>query len=199
MMPTAVAITSAVWPSERRGYALGILAGASAFFAAVGPVLGGLLTSVSWRLVFLVNVPLALITILITVTAVLSAIELGVYFPNLYGRLAARGITPTPAQAAEAHQFIARAEEQGLHHVDQPGSVQATLNDLITAHILAFQITFIVAAAIALLGAATSFVLVRDRTTTTSPAFGRRSRWIPVTQGSSPAITRLPPGTPGRA
>jgi MFS family permease len=27
MMPTAVAITSAVWPKERRGYALGVLAG----------------------------------------------------------------------------------------------------------------------------------------------------------------------------
>jgi MFS family permease len=131
--------------------------------------------------------------------AVLSAIELGVYFPNLYGRLAVRGITPSPAQTAEVHQFIAQAEEQGLRHVDQPGSVQATLNDLIAAHIVAFQITFIVAAAIALLGAATSFLLVRDHATTTSPAFGRRSRWISATQGSSPAITRLPPGIPGRA
>jgi MFS family permease len=37
----AVALTSAVYPKERRGWALGILAGASAFFAALGPVLGG--------------------------------------------------------------------------------------------------------------------------------------------------------------
>jgi EmrB/QacA subfamily drug resistance transporter len=66
MMPTAVAITSATWPKERRGYALGILAGGSAFFAALGPVLGGILTSVSWRLVFLINVPLALIAIGLT-------------------------------------------------------------------------------------------------------------------------------------
>ena len=36
MMPTAVAITSAVWPKQRRGYALGVLAGGSAFFAALG-------------------------------------------------------------------------------------------------------------------------------------------------------------------
>ena len=423
MMPTAVALTSAVWPSERRGYALGILAGASAFFAAAGPVLGGLLTSVSWRLVFLVNVPLALLTILLTVMAVpalatsgprrhidwagaglfaaamtglifglsqgqpqgwaapatlaplaagvvcivlfvrvelrarqplidfalfrrrnflaanisqllaggvelglgfllpyylllvigvgptlagvalipgtlpiiaagplagrlydrrggrlplvagflvlaasglalawgagsatvaalipglllqgiglgvvltvndpvgmnavdesdrgeaaglintteqmggaigiavLSAVELGVYFPNLYGRLAARGITPTPDQVAAAHQFIAQAEVQGLRHVDQPGSVQASLHDLIAAHILAFQITFVAAAAIALLGAATSLLLVRDHAAPTGPAFGRRSRWVSATQGSSPAITRLPPGPPGR-
>ena len=67
MMPTAVAITSAVWPRERRGYALGILAGASAFFAALGPVVGGLLTAVSWRLVFLINVPLAVAAIVFTV------------------------------------------------------------------------------------------------------------------------------------
>jgi EmrB/QacA subfamily drug resistance transporter len=69
MMPTAVAITSAVYPRERRGTALGILAGGSAFFAALGPVLGGLLTSIDWRLVFLINVPLALITIVLTVWA----------------------------------------------------------------------------------------------------------------------------------
>ena len=59
MMPTAMAIVSAVFPDERRGSALGILAGASAFFAALGPVLGGVLTSIDWRFVFLVNVPLA--------------------------------------------------------------------------------------------------------------------------------------------
>ena len=40
MMPTAMALVSAVFPDERRGSALGILAGASAFFAALGPVLG---------------------------------------------------------------------------------------------------------------------------------------------------------------
>lgn len=69
MMPTAVAITSATWPLERRGMALGVLAGGSAFFAALGPVLGGLLTSIDWRLVFLVNVPLAGLTIFLALSA----------------------------------------------------------------------------------------------------------------------------------
>ncbi|HTT93807.1 MAG TPA: DHA2 family efflux MFS transporter permease subunit [Solirubrobacterales bacterium] len=69
MMPTALAIVSAVYPDEEKGAALGILAGASAFFAALGPVLGGLLTAVDWRLVFLVNVPLAAITIVLTLRA----------------------------------------------------------------------------------------------------------------------------------
>ncbi len=67
MLPASVAITSAVWPVERRGFALGLLAGMSAFFAAIGPVLGGVLTAVSWRLVFLINVPLAVGAIVLTV------------------------------------------------------------------------------------------------------------------------------------
>ena len=66
MMPTAIAIVSTVFPDERRGTALGILAGGSAFFAALGPVLGGLLTSIDWRLVFLINVPLAAAAIALT-------------------------------------------------------------------------------------------------------------------------------------
>ncbi|HEY2480231.1 MAG TPA: MFS transporter [Solirubrobacterales bacterium] len=69
MMPTALAIVSAVYPDEEKGAALGILAGASAFFAALGPVLGGVLTSIDWRLVFLVNVPLAAIAIVLTLRA----------------------------------------------------------------------------------------------------------------------------------
>jgi EmrB/QacA subfamily drug resistance transporter len=69
MMPTALAIVSAVYPDEEKGAALGILAGASAFFAALGPVLGGVLTAIDWRLVFLVNVPLAIITIVLTLRA----------------------------------------------------------------------------------------------------------------------------------
>jgi EmrB/QacA subfamily drug resistance transporter len=70
MMPTALAIVSSIYPSAQRGRALGILAGASAFFAALGPVMGGLLTALDWRLVFLVNVPLAIATILLTLAAV---------------------------------------------------------------------------------------------------------------------------------
>jgi EmrB/QacA subfamily drug resistance transporter len=66
MMPTAVAIVSGVFPRERRGMALGVLAGGSAFFAALGPVFGGLLTSIDWRTVFWVNVPLAALTIGLT-------------------------------------------------------------------------------------------------------------------------------------
>jgi EmrB/QacA subfamily drug resistance transporter len=67
MLPTTLAIVSAVFPQQDRGRALGIVAGASAFFAALGPVLGGLLTQyIDWRAVFLINVPLAAVTIALT-------------------------------------------------------------------------------------------------------------------------------------
>jgi EmrB/QacA subfamily drug resistance transporter len=66
MMPTSVAITSSVFPLERRGTALGVLAGGSAMFAALGPVLGGVLTSIDWRLVFAINVVLAVVAALLT-------------------------------------------------------------------------------------------------------------------------------------
>jgi EmrB/QacA subfamily drug resistance transporter len=70
MMPASIAIVSAVFPREERGRVLGYLAGASAFFAALGPLIGGLLTEyVDWRAVFLVNVPLAAAAILFTLWA----------------------------------------------------------------------------------------------------------------------------------
>lgn len=69
MMPTAVAIVSATFPREEKGKALGLLAGFAAFAAALGPVIGGGLASIDWRLVFLVNTPLAVITILLALNA----------------------------------------------------------------------------------------------------------------------------------
>ena len=69
MLPTTLAIVSAVFPEVDRGRALGVMAGASAFFAALGPVLGGLLTQyVGWRAVFLINVPLAAVTVGLALT-----------------------------------------------------------------------------------------------------------------------------------
>jgi EmrB/QacA subfamily drug resistance transporter len=66
MLPTTVAIVSATFPAEQRGRALGTMGGAAAVFAALGPTIGGSLTSVfSWRAVLLVNVPLAIVTVLL--------------------------------------------------------------------------------------------------------------------------------------
>lgn len=70
MMPTGIAIVSAVFPASRRGTGLGVLAGGSAAFAAAGPILGGALTTIDWRMVFMINVPLAALAIAMTLRAV---------------------------------------------------------------------------------------------------------------------------------
>jgi EmrB/QacA subfamily drug resistance transporter len=67
LVPGSLAILGASFPRERRGKAIGIWAGYSAMAAALGPVLGGwLIDHYSWRLAFLINVPLALATLAIT-------------------------------------------------------------------------------------------------------------------------------------
>lgn len=66
MLPATVAIVSSTFPREQRGRALGTMGGAAAVFAALGPTIGGVLTSVfSWRAVLLVNVPLAVLAVLL--------------------------------------------------------------------------------------------------------------------------------------
>ena len=420
MMPTAVAITSAVWPPKRRGYALGILAGGSAFFAALGPVLGGLLTAVNWRFVFLINVPLALIAIALTLVATpplppgseqrrridwtgtglfavaivgliyglsrgqpdgwgsattlvplvicvvavavfvwverrvtdplidfrlfahlnflaatisqvlagaielglgyllpfylllvvgvgpvvagialipgtipiilagplagrvfdrrggrgplvagfvvlalsglalglgttgdsavalipglllqglglgivltvndpvgmnavadedrgqaagiintaeqlggaigiagLGALQLSYYFHQLYARLTSRGIHPTAAESQTVRDFIAKAEQQGLHSVPQNSIVRSVYTDLVQSHAHSFEIAFYASSGIALVGAIACAILVRGQPRTLDhPIFGRRSRWITANAAVTPALTRLPP------
>jgi len=66
MLPATVAIVSSTFPPRQRGKALGTMGGLAAVAAALGPTIGGLLTSAfSWRAVLLVNVPLAIATVLL--------------------------------------------------------------------------------------------------------------------------------------
>jgi EmrB/QacA subfamily drug resistance transporter len=56
--PLALAHATAIMPPERRGWAIGVLAGFGTTCLMVGPLLGGLLVeTVGWRWVFLVNLP----------------------------------------------------------------------------------------------------------------------------------------------
>ena len=65
------AIITEVFPKEERGRALGIIGGVFLLGIALGPTVGGLLISVgSWRLIFLVNVPLGIIASLIVALVV---------------------------------------------------------------------------------------------------------------------------------
>jgi EmrB/QacA subfamily drug resistance transporter len=64
LTPASLAILSASFTDEHRGGAIGAWAGIGALAAAIGPVLGGWLTqAVSWRAIFLINLPLAAVTV----------------------------------------------------------------------------------------------------------------------------------------
>jgi EmrB/QacA subfamily drug resistance transporter len=58
LMPTSLGLALAVFPARQRGTAVGIWSAVAGAAGGSGPVLGGLLVGVSWRLIFLINVPL---------------------------------------------------------------------------------------------------------------------------------------------
>jgi len=60
LTPASLALLGATFDDKARGQAVGIWAGAAGLMSAVGPVLGGWLTeAISWRMVFLINLPVA--------------------------------------------------------------------------------------------------------------------------------------------
>jgi EmrB/QacA subfamily drug resistance transporter len=66
LVPGSLAIISASFGEEERGRAIGTWSGFTAITAAIGPVLGGwLIEHVSWRAVFFINAPLALIVLIL--------------------------------------------------------------------------------------------------------------------------------------
>jgi EmrB/QacA subfamily drug resistance transporter len=70
MMPATLSIITQAFPPHQRGTAIGTWAGVSALALAIGPVLGGFLTQqVSWRAIFFINPPIALITVAVTLFA----------------------------------------------------------------------------------------------------------------------------------
>ncbi|MFE0379621.1 MFS transporter [Streptomyces inhibens] len=73
MFPAALAVVVMVFPVERRGRALALFFGLSGALTAVGPILGGWLTTWTWRAVFWVNVPVAVIAVVLTLLARIPA------------------------------------------------------------------------------------------------------------------------------
>ncbi len=65
MTPTSIGLILATFPPERRGSAVRTWTAIGGLAAALGPLVGGLLVTVSWRWIFLVNVPIGIIAVII--------------------------------------------------------------------------------------------------------------------------------------
>jgi EmrB/QacA subfamily drug resistance transporter len=63
MFPAALAIVVQTFPLRERGKALALFFGIAGGLTAIGPVLGGYLTQWTWRAIFWVNIPVALIAL----------------------------------------------------------------------------------------------------------------------------------------
>jgi EmrB/QacA subfamily drug resistance transporter len=67
LVPGSLAIISASFSDQERDRAIGTWSGFTAITAALGPVLGGwLVENISWRWVFYINVPLAVVVLIIS-------------------------------------------------------------------------------------------------------------------------------------
>ncbi|HWI73420.1 MAG TPA: MFS transporter [Baekduia sp.] len=60
LTPSSLGLLLPEFPPEKRGLAIGLWAAVGGTAAAAGPVIGGLLVELSWRWVFLVNVPVGI-------------------------------------------------------------------------------------------------------------------------------------------
>jgi EmrB/QacA subfamily drug resistance transporter len=69
MFPAALAIVVQTFPLHTRGRALALFFGIAGGLTAVGPTLGGFLTQWTWRAIFWVNIPVALIALALTAAA----------------------------------------------------------------------------------------------------------------------------------
>jgi EmrB/QacA subfamily drug resistance transporter len=90
LVPGSLAIIAATFAQEDRGRAVGAWSGLSGISTAIGPFAGGWLIQVwSWRLVFLINVPIVIVTLLITLKHVPETREANVVPLDVVGAVLA--------------------------------------------------------------------------------------------------------------
>ena len=69
MFPAALAIVVQTFPLNQRGKALALFFGIAGGLTAIGPVLGGFLTQWTWRAIFWVNIPVAIVALVLIAVA----------------------------------------------------------------------------------------------------------------------------------
>jgi len=65
MTPASLGVLLASFPAERRGAAVRNWAGVGGFAAALGPLVGGMLVTIDWRCIFLVNAVIGLVAVVV--------------------------------------------------------------------------------------------------------------------------------------
>lgn len=66
LTPGSLAIIEATLRQADRGRAVGLWSGLGGIAGAIGPLVGGLLVEISWRWVFVINVPLAVVVLILS-------------------------------------------------------------------------------------------------------------------------------------
>jgi MFS family permease len=66
LFPAALAIVVGAFPQRERGRALAVFFGVTGALTSVGPLAGGYLTEWTWRAIFWINVPVAIIALVLT-------------------------------------------------------------------------------------------------------------------------------------
>src|SRR5271163_890457 len=86
MFATSLALLSNAFHGPERGTAFGIFGAITGVGVAIGPVLGGLIVSgLSWRWVFFVNIPVGAIALAITLTQVMESRDPKAHRPDWLG------------------------------------------------------------------------------------------------------------------
>ena len=86
MFSTSLALLGSTFQGRERGTAFGVWGAITGLAVAVGPVVGGALTSgLSWRWIFLVNVPIGIAAVAMTVLKVDESRQPGARRPDLIG------------------------------------------------------------------------------------------------------------------
>jgi MFS family permease len=75
MIPAALALVVATFPVAERGRALALFFGISGGLTSLGPIAGGYLTQWTWRAIFWINIPIAILALVLTAYAHIPSVR----------------------------------------------------------------------------------------------------------------------------